>query len=120
MGYRLDGSNEETGLEGFLIDPSDASAVSGKVFDPLKEAKGLFCEFAETSFTPDGVSNFANRWGMLTRDRRERIRLKDDPDGETGFRAEPLVEWYYEIAAMRQAVRMWNGIRREDRNELSN
>lgn len=68
----------------------------------------MFREFAAIPLTPEGVVAFANRRGPLTLDRRFRIASPEPPHDELGVWAEPLVEWLFEVAHLRQVVRIWD------------
>jgi hypothetical protein len=83
---------------------------------PLKEETGLFKIFAEAEPTEESISEFADRFGMLRGDDREKIVPKV-PIGnphQNIVGGETFNEWAGEIFAMRQAVYLWDLVRNAD------
>src|SRR5690242_8748636 len=65
------------------------AGTRARIVHPLAH-EGLFREFADLSPNAASVLKFANRWGRLTRDKREAV-----------------ADWRPAIAEMRKATELW-------------
>jgi hypothetical protein len=71
-------------------------------YAPLREATGLFRDFADAEPTPEGVLKFANGYGCLG--------VPDDPVGpQSGW--ESLYSWRLRILMMRGLIMLWEALR---------
>jgi hypothetical protein len=94
-GYRWEGEN--------LVDvePQDGRFLT-REYEPLRDHPGLFLHFADTEATPEGILQFANRYGLLGVGPRPRGLF---------LTPEPLKFWVEQIQEMRRAVELYNALR---------
>ncbi len=106
--------------ESFLAPSEDATFES---YAPLREASGLFLDFAHVDASDAGILAFANRYGGLTaltgrpsnlKALRHRGVLIPTPD-EPG---EALADWSAEIGWMAEGVRLWGKVQQGDREAV--
>jgi hypothetical protein len=96
----------ENPLQGWFSDHSHVSwsgpdeSVPGRLYAPLRKHTGLFRSFAAAKPDAEGFLEFANKYGNLA----------------DYFSA---VMWHREVIKMREALRVWDYIRKEDWNNLS-
>lgn len=86
-----------------LVEPAEMQP-----FRPLESLIALYLELANCEPTADGALAFANRYGYLG--------LRRGPDGRCG--PEPVADWVAEIARMREAVEIWNLLRKKSAGKL--
>ena len=116
--FRLDGA--------FYVIPKDGAAF--EPYAPMREETGLFRNFAETPPTPDGVLEFANRYGRLgdvsliprTRQARSPIVPNELDDFDSDGAAEEGNEWLAAILWVRFITRFWAAACAGDAAFLSN
>jgi hypothetical protein len=79
-------------------------------YQPLNEETGLFREFAQIKETPEGVIDFANKYGALGGDKLpQRVRIpKIDAKGQPHYEGEPITAWHEEIVSMRRLLQLWD------------
>jgi hypothetical protein len=92
-----------------------AHGANKSEYAPLREATGLFRNFAETEATADGIRSFALRYGMLGGSCSATFSL-DDGGSATG---EGLPFWMSEISDMSSTVTLWDMVRTTDLRGLS-
>jgi hypothetical protein len=83
-----------------------------KYSHPLQEHSGLFRTLASTPPTPEGILQFAHRYGLLWYSPNDKYRA--DPD----FLPE-LREWVAHIWALRICVTLWDAVRTGDQEVLA-
>jgi hypothetical protein len=83
-------------------------------YAPLREATGLFRNFAATEPTPEGIRRFALQYGMLGEPHSATFSL--DNGSATG---ENLYAWTSEISAMSSTVALWYLVHTADVRGLS-
>jgi hypothetical protein len=95
-----------------MLCPPEGPAPEVRRYFPLDQYPALFRTFADTPTTPEGVLQFANRFGMLggqvavETDREPPPATPTSPQRFVG--AEPVVAWLNAILRMRQAVALWD------------
>ena len=84
------------------------------------EAPALFRELADTPITPEGIKQFANKWGLLRESVHRIIYFEDsrEPIRHVGPIGDSAEEWAEAICEMRAAVAMWEWIKAEDADQL--
>jgi hypothetical protein len=110
------------------------SATDVREYAPLRSEPTLFITFAETEPTEAGILGFANRFGMLGLAREDILTppLPGVPNKDrlpalellqrrtiAPLLGEPLERWASEIDSMRQLVRLWEILRRDDPAEIA-
>jgi hypothetical protein len=88
-------------------------------YEPLKEYKTLFREFASTPPTPEGVLAFANRYGPLGVLTDGVHRLHPAVARLKGIPGERFEVWCKEINTLKAAVDLWDMVQQEDEAGLS-
>jgi hypothetical protein len=90
-------------------------------YRPLEAETGLFLTFASTDPTPEGVLQFAHRYGRLGKG----VEMAFYPGWEdkpgvlqTGESCEPLSEWYRHINALTHWYQVWDAARKGDHQAL--
>jgi hypothetical protein len=129
-GYRIIDDGDRTPHEGMGADvKAGADIPPGKLivanvkaggtyhvrqYNPLRQYKCLFREFAETHDNEEGVIDFAGRYGLLGLD------LEYVPPGGSPMpkNMEPLALWRQEILAMRKALSVWDMVQEENSRGL--
>jgi hypothetical protein len=94
------------GKKDMLLYPKDVAGFRrrGRRYLPLQESTGLFQTFARTERTPDGLLDFANRYGSIF--------------GDQG-RPESLWQWKVHLTRLRKAVCLWSLTVADNRAELA-
>lgn len=84
-----------------------------KRYTPLASYPNLYQEFAETPLTQEGITAFANQYGLLSyeRDLRKLREVKVTETAGYWTYAEPLDIWYSEIVAMQRCIELWGYLR---------
>lgn len=85
--------DREPDLRDFYLEPESDDTV---IYRPFEENSALFMTFAEVSQTPEGVKDFADRFGLLLK------RPKDEYEPEI-----PIAAWLKFIRRMQGATDMW-------------
>ena len=98
-------------------------AEPGHEYMPLREHSGLFRTFADLEPDSDAILNFAREFGRLGVGRMwitaEEVSNPDrQPHLAFCKRDDPLDEWQYHIAMLRQLVELWEMYRSADRRGL--
>jgi hypothetical protein len=90
-------------------------------YDPLRGwgCRTLFRTFAETPPTEQGILTFANQYGGLGARCAAAVNVPAEPGLEVGIEGEPLGWWLWQLAWMRQAVRLWDAAHANDREALA-
>lgn len=112
-GFRFETTKEvlEDEEDIFLVHPAPiGTPYRLKRYMPLEEFTGLFKIFAKTKLDHDGVLEFANKYGTLTRGSHIR-----PPSGSGPVLAgEPLRLWYDHIDRVKRLLDLWCMLRKED------
>lgn len=89
-------------------------------YSPLADYTGLFRSFAETPITPEGIQQFANRYGLLGGRHTVEIELrkKGQRNKDIGL-GETFDSWQEQIFFIREAINLWDLARRGDSQRLS-
>jgi hypothetical protein len=84
-------------------------------YDPLEDYSGLFKTFSELPLTKEAILKFADKYGSLTED-NARLVSGARASGMTVSMAqgERYMWWRGQIAAMRQAVMLWDLVQKHD------
>jgi hypothetical protein len=88
-------------------------------YAPLREEPALFLMFSETELTEEGVLQFVNAWGLLGGEAAKPLGIEwgtDPPGVEFGDKASVVLK---HARLMREAVRLWDQIRRGDQEGLA-
>jgi hypothetical protein len=115
-GYRLVEMQPRRAFKGaegplLMLCQPEGPAPKEQRYVPLDQYPALFRTFADTPTSPEGVLQFANRFGMLGGE----VAVQTDrelPSTPTSLQrfvvAEPVVAWLNAILRMRQAVALWD------------
>jgi hypothetical protein len=90
-------------------------------YRPLEEETGLFLTFAATDSTPEGVLQFAQRYGRLGRGVEMSFHpARSSPPGaiQPGEDCEPLSRWYSHIGQLSNLCRLWDMARKGNHKAL--
>jgi hypothetical protein len=90
-----------------------------KRYQPLRLYPALFRSFADITPTEEGILSFANEYGRLDTGKLLKVPSKKDPREGTLYVGEPLSLWVSEIAAMNQALTLWDMAQNRDMTGLS-
>ena len=130
-GY-VDGAGFDASSGRYLIPIKERGPV--RKYDPLQEYSGLFRDFGDLEITEPAILGFTNRYGWLgcperfvkkevyahlVEDPLEDLDAQEIEDidallGSSGSHGESLTVWRKEIGLMRQAVALWQSLRRND------
>jgi hypothetical protein len=109
---------------GLVLEPIEAAPL--RSYEPLTEELGLFRTFAETPQTPEGVLDFANRYGCLGVGQPMPGRPLIDPATEPGSQVllavpplEPLAMWLEFIRWVQEMVGIWDATQGKDPKALA-
>lgn len=83
-------------------EPSSLKLLDRRKYYPFRDHSCLFRVLAETGTDRDGITGFAERYGLLG------FELDSGGSGPWIGIAEPVSAWRFEIRAMRQAVDLWD------------
>jgi hypothetical protein len=85
-------------------------------YRPLSNFKflGLFRDFAEVELSREGILQFANKYGALGITRSGYLNHPFVPD----FEGETLFDWAVQIERLRQAIEVWDMLRKGDQKGL--
>jgi hypothetical protein len=97
---------------GFALEGGRIVRVPGATFaryHPLREETGLFRTFARTDPSPDGILDFANRFGELGWPEYVSAGVVSGSDPAGDLRA-----WQHHVAEMRRLVALWDALKQGD------
>ena len=87
-----------------------------RVYSPLLTKGGLFQVFAETKLTREGISKFADEWGLLGEGEDS---IHPDDAGALKIYGERFELWHDSIRETNRAVRLWKWATEKDTTSLS-
>lgn len=96
-------------------EPSSLNLADRRKYFPLRDHSCLFRVFAETQVDPEGITAFANDYGLLGM----RLDAGQGPAMPMIGTAEPVAAWESEIVAIRSALALWDMVSAGDSEALA-
>jgi len=120
---------------GRFLSPVLPTSGPRRIYAPLLDHPALFKTFADTPQSPEGIAEFANRYGFLgfaeivgsvsaTRSElpasvAETFGTSQAIRRRTGTVGEPVEAWFSEIGAMADMLRIWEAAQGTDQHALA-